>query len=318
MTKTLSSSIIGIDVSKASLDVHCLPDGKTCRVKNDPKAIAEWVKTLPENAVKIVVIEATSTFHNPVAAALAEAKIPVAIVNPKQVKDFARVVGSRAKTDKIDAKIIAQFGLKIKPLPRKKVSEAQKILAELVMRRRQLMDMKIADKHRLTTVNAKLVKRSVKTHINQLEKLIRDIDEQIAEQIKSDPMWVSTEKLLKSVPGMGDVTTRTLIGHMPELGSMSGREAASLAGLAPFARDSGKTRGKRFVCGGREFVRTGLYMAALCASKHNPVLKVLYKRLVDKGKPKKVALTAVMRKLLVITNAIIRDQKPWHDLKMES
>lgn len=313
MTTKSSLSVIGIDVSQGWIDAHSLPDGNTWHVPNALDALAEWVENLPKDTIDLIVVEATGKHHSDLAAALADAKMPVAIINPKRMKNFARAFGTQAKTDKIDARIIAEFGLKMKPSPRKTPSEAQALLAELVTRRRQLTDIKAAEKNRLTTTNAKSIRKGIESLIAELEKMIKDINRQIAEHIKTDPQWIVNEKLLKSVPGISDITTRVLLAHMPELGSLSCREAASLGGLAPFARDSGKWKGIRYVCGGREAVRTGLYMAALSASSFNPVLKPFYNRLLDKGKPKKVALTAVMRKLLVTANAIIRDQKPWID-----
>lgn len=318
MTTTRSYSVIGIDVSKEWIDAHSLPDGQSWRVENDPAALAEWVAQLPKKAVSLALMEATGGHHNRVAAALADAEIPVAIVNPGKVKNFAKALGLKAKTDKTDARMIAEFGRRIKPSPRKIVDEAQALLAELVARRRQLVGIRVAERHRLTTVNTKSVRRNIESHIGQLEKLIDKIDGEISERIRSDPMWLVNEKLLTSVPGVGVITARLLIGHLPELGSMSRRQVAALGGLAPFARDSGKWRGKRFVCGGRENVRTGIYMASLRASRCNPILKEFYNRLLNAGKSKKVALTAVMRKLLTMVNAIIRDQKPWREPQITS
>jgi len=317
MTTNPSHFVIGIDVSKGWIDAHCLPDGKTWRVKNAPDALAEWVGQLPKDAIKLIALEATGSLHSDVVAAFADAEVPIAIINPKRLKNFARALGQQAKTDKIDARTIAEFGLRMKPLPRKRADEAQALLAELVRRRRQLVRITVAEKHRLTTANAKSIRRNIELHIAELEKMIDEINRQIAEHIQSDPMWIMNEKLLTSVPGISLITARLLLGHLPELGSLSRRQVASLGGLAPFARDSGKWRGKRFVCGGRESVRSGLYMAALSASAHNPILKLFYNRLLDKGKSKKVALTALMRKLLTILNAIIRDQKPWPESQIK-
>jgi transposase len=311
MTTSSSHFVIGIDVSQGWIDAHSLPDGKTWRVENAPDALAKWVGKLPKDAIDLIVLEATGKLHSDVAAALADAEMPVAIINPKRLKNFARAFGVQAKTDKIDARTIAEFGLKMKPSPRKTPSEAQALLAELVTRRRQLVEIKAAEKNRLTTTNAKSIRKGIESLIAELEKMIEEINRQIADHIKNDPKWIVNEKLLNSIPGISVITARLLLGHLPELGNLSRRQVASLGGLAPFARDSGKWKGIRFVCGGRESVRTGLYMAALSASSHNPSLIPLYNRLLDKGRPKKVALTAVMRKLLVIANAVIRDQEPW-------
>ena len=311
MTANSSNVVIGIDVSKGWIDAHCLPDGKTWRVKNAPDALAEWVEKLPKDAINLIVLEATGRLHNDVTAAFVDAGMPVAIINPKRLKNFGRAFGVQAKTDKIDARTIAEFGRRMKPSPRKTPDEAQALLAELVTRRRQLVKIRTAEKHRLTTANAKSIRKNVETLIAELEKMIDEINRQIADHIQSDPKWIVNEKLLMSVPGVSVITARLLLGLLPELGNLSRRQIASLGGLAPFARDSGKSQGKRFVCGGRESVRSGLYMAALSASAHNPTLKLFYEHLLEKGKPKKVALTALMRKLLTMLNAIIRDQKPW-------
>lgn len=311
MTTDSSHLVIGIDVSKGWIDAHSLPDGKTWRVKNAPDALAEWVETLHKDAINLIALEATGKLHSNVAAAFVDMGVPIAIINPKRIKNFARASGVQAKTDKIDARTIAEFGLRMDPSPKETPNEAQALLAELVTRRRQLVKMKTAEKHHLTTANAKSIRKNMETHVAQLQKMVDEIDSQIAEHIQSDPKWIINEKLLKTVPGISVVTASLLLGYMPEMGDLSRREAASLGGLAPFPRDSGKSQGKRYVCGGRESVRSGLYMAALNASIYNPALKIFYNRLLEKGKPKKVALTAVMRKLLIIANAIIREQKPW-------
>jgi len=313
MTTTRSRFVIGIDVSNEYLDAHSLPDGQTWHVKNDPDALAKWVKKELPDGINLAVMEATGGIQTRVAAALAGAQIPVAVVNPKQVKDFARAIGQRAKTDKIDARMIAEFGLRIEPSPRKAPDEAQSLLTELVTRRRQLIATRVAERNRLTTVKAKPVRRNIETHISSLTELVDRIEREINEQIQNNPTWTINEKLLTSVPGIGVTTARILIGQLPELGTLSRRQVAALAGVAPFARDSGKWRGKRFVCGGRGRVRSGVYMAALSASRFNPVLKLFYNRLLAKGKSKKVALTAVLRRLLTMANAIIRDQNPWRE-----
>jgi len=311
MTTVRSRFVIGIDVSKGWIDAHSLPDGQTWRVKNDPDALAKWVEKELPDGISLAVMEATGGIQTRVAAALAGAEIPVAVVNPKQVKDFARALGQRAKTDKLDARMIAEFGLRMEPSPRKAPDEAQALLTELVTRRRQLIATRAAERNRLTTVNAKSVRRNIETLISSLTKLVDKIEREINEQIQNNPTWTTNEKLLTSVPGIGVTTARILIGQLPELGTLSRRQVAALAGVAPFACDSGKSQGKRFVCGGRGRVRSGLHMAALSASKHNPVLKLFYNHLLAKGKSKKVALTAVLRRLLTMANAIIRDQKPW-------
>jgi len=310
MTTDHSVTVLGIDLSKDSLDAHSLPDGQSWHVNTDPDTLAEWVKQLPEG-ITLAVMEATGGLQNIPAAVLAKANIPVAIVNPKQVRDFAKAIGQHAKTDAIDAKSIAQFGLKIQPSPRKLPDEAQTLLVELLRRRRQLIHNRTAEENRLGATRAKSIRRNIEAHIDWLNKQIKKIDEEIDRQVRNSPMWLVNEKLLMSVPGVGPVNAHVLMGQLPELGKLSRREIASLVGLAPFPRESGKWRGKRFVCGGRAHVRASLYMAALSASRYNPPLRDFYRRLLDNGKPKKLALTAVMRRLLTILNAIMRDQKPW-------
>jgi len=310
MSTDHSVTVLGIDLSKDSLDAHSLPDGQCWHVKTDPDALAEWVKELPDG-ITLAVMEATGGLQNIPAAVLAKANIPVAIVNPKQVRDFAKAIGQHAKTDALDAKIIAQFGLKLQPAPRELPDEAQTLLAELVARRRQLVHDEVAERNRLRTVRARSIRRNIEANIEWLHKLLAKIDHDIDDQVRNSPMWLANEKLLTSVPGVGTKTARVLLGQLPELGRLSRRQIASLGGLAPFARQSGRWRGKRFVCGGRAHVRASLYMAALSASQYNPILSDFYRRLIDDGKAKKLALTAVMRRLLTILNAIIRDQIPW-------
>lgn len=310
MTNDHSVSVLGIDLSKDSLDAISLPDGQSWHVNTDPDTLAEWVKQLPKS-ITLAVMEATGGLQNLPAAVLAKTNIPVAIVNPKQVRDFANALGQHAKTDAIDAKIIAQFALKMQPSPRELPDEAQAMLAQFLARRRQLLHNRVAEQNRLKTARVNLIRRNIEAHIEWLNKQISKIDEQIEQQVRNSPMWLVNKKLLMSVPGVGPVNAHLLMAQLPELGKLSRRQIAALVGLAPFAHESGKWRGKRFVSGGRAHVRASLYMAALSASTHNPPLSDFYHRLLDNGKPKKLALTAVMRRLLTILNAIIRDQKPW-------
>ena len=312
MTIDRSVTVLGIDLSKDWLDAYLLPQGRSWHVNNDPESLAEWVSQLPRG-ISLVVMEASGGLQNLPAAALAKANLPVAIVNPKQVRDFSKASGQRAKTDAIDAQMIAQFGVKMQPSPRQLPDEAQALLAELLARRRQLVQTRVAELNRLKTAHAEPIRRNIQVHIESIETLLREIDDDIDHQVRNSPMWLASEKLLTSVPGVATTTARVLLGQLPELGRLSGRKLAALAGLAPFPRESGQWRGKRFVCAGRARVRASLYMAALTASKHNPVLSTFYRRLVENGKPPKLALTAVMRRLLTILNAIIRDQKPWHN-----
>ena len=317
MSTNCSIAVLGIDLSKNWLDAHSLPDRQSWHVKTDPDSLAEWIKELPDG-ITLAVMEATGGLQNLPAAALANANIPVAIVNPKQVRDFAKALGQRAKTDAIDAKIIAQFGVRIQPTPPKLPDEAQTLLSELIARRSQLIQNHVAEQNRIKTAQAKPIRRNIEANIQWLDKLLAKIDDDIDKQVRNSPIWLVNEQLLTSVPGIGSTTARVLLGKLPELGRLSRREIAALVGLAPFARESGRWRGKRFVSGGRAHVRASLYMAALTASRCNSVLKKFYQRLIQKGKPPKLALTAVMRRLLTILNAIIRDQKPWNDSKITS
>jgi len=262
-------------------------------------------------SISLVVMEASGGLQNLPAAALTNANFPVAVVNPKQVRDFTKASGQHAKTDVFDAHKIAQFGVKMQPSPRQLPDEAQALLAELLVRRRQLVQNRVAELNRLKTGHAEPIRRNIEVHIESIETLLREIDSDIDEQVRNSPMWRVNEELLTSIRGVGTTTARVLLGQLPELGRLPRRKLAALAGLAPFSRDSGQWCGKRFICVGRARVRASLYMAALCASRYNPVLSCFYSRLIENGKPQKLALTAVMRRLLTILNAIIRDQKPW-------
>jgi transposase len=317
MSNSGSLTVLGIDLSQDWLDAHILPDGQSWHVSNDPDALAEWVAQLPDG-IGLAVMEASGGLQNLPAAVLAEANIPVAIVNPKQVRAFAKALGQHAKTDAIDAKIIAQFGLKLQPTPRELPDEAQSLLADLVARRRQLVHDRVAENNRLRTARAGSIRQSIEAHIQWLEKETKNIDKELDQLVRKSPMWLANQKLLTSVPGVGTKTARVLLAQLPELGRLSRRQIAALGGLAPFARESGRWRGKRFVSGGRSNVRASLYMAALSASRYNPVLSDFYRRLIANGKSKKLALTAVMRRLLTILNAIIRDQIPWYNYEINS
>jgi transposase len=317
MTTDCSVTVLGIDLSKDYLDAYLLPQGRSWHVSNDPDALAEWIKQLPEG-ISLVVMEASGGLQNIPAAAFAKANLPVAIVNPKQVRDFTKASGQHAKTDAIDAQMIALFGVKMQPSPRQLPDEAQAMLAELLARRRQLVQNRVAELNRLKTAQAKTIRQNIEAHLEWLEQLLGKIDSDIDEQVRNSPMWLANEKLLTSVPGVGTTTARILLAQLPELGRTPRRQLSALAGLAPYPRESGKWRGKRFVCAGRARLRASLYMAALTASRYNPVLSDFYYRLVDNGKAPKLALTAVMRRLLTILNAIIRDQQPWCNCAIKS
>ena len=266
---------------------------------------------LRQPGVALIVLEATGGFETTVAGTLCAAGLPLAVVNPRQIRDFARATGRLAKTDALDAAVIAHFADAVRPEPRPLPDAQARTLGELVTRRRQIVEMMAVERGRRKRLTSRRMIKSVDRLLKALQRELSDLEEDLDDTVRGTPAWRETEDLLKSVPGVGDVTARTLIADLPELGTLDRKKIAALVGVAPFNRDSGTLRGKRTIWGGRANVRAALYMAALVASRHNPVLRRFYQRLVQAGKPKKVALTAVMRKLLTILNAIVRDQTPW-------
>ena len=302
---------VGIDVAKDRLDVHVRPSMEAFSVARDGKGLDELVARLRELGVALVVVEATGGLEMAVAGTLCAAGLPLAVVNPRQVRDFARAVGRLAKTDALDAAVIAHFADAIRPEPRPVPDAQARALGELLTRRRQIVEMMTAERNRRKRLTNRRMVRSIERLLKALQRELSDLETELDKTVRGTPAWRETEDLLKSVPGIGDVTARTLIAGLPELGTLDRRKIAALVGVAPFNRDSGTLRGKRTIWGGRANVRATLYMAALVASRHNPILKRFYQRLLEAGKPKKVALTAVMRKLLTILNAIVRDQTPW-------
>jgi transposase len=306
---------VGIDVSKAVLDVHELPLGESWSVANDGRGIAALVKRVASLPDALVILEATGGYQHEAAVELSRGGIAVAIVNPRQVKDFGRALGQLAKTDKISAEVLALFGERVRPEARFLSDSRQELLSALVQRRRQLLEMLTAEKNRLGMTRARVVQGEVRKHIQWLEKRLKDTDRQIDESIRESPLWRAKEDLLRSVPCIGPATTRTLLADLPELGHLNRKQISALVGVAPFARDSGTLRGRRSVWGGRAPVRAGLYMATLVGVRHNPTLRAHYQHLIAAGKCPKVALVACMRKLLVILNAILRTQTPWRELE---
>ena len=302
---------VGIDVAKDRLDVHLRPSGEAFAVARDGKGLEELTARLGGLGVALVVLEATGGFEVTVAAALCAAGLPLAVVNPRQVRDFARATGRLAKTDALDAAAIAHFAEAVHPEPRPVPDEQARALGELVTRRRQIVEMMTAERNRRQRLTSRRMVKSVDRLLKALQRELSDLETDLDDTIRKTPAWRQAEDLLKSVPGIGDVTARTLIADLPELGTLSRRRIAALVGVAPFNCDSGTMRGRRTVWGGRASVRATLYMAALSASRCNPTLKRFYRRLTEAGKPKKLALTALMRKLLTILNAILRDRKPW-------
>jgi transposase len=306
--------VLGIDVSKEWIDAHLLPQETSWCIPNDAKELKSWVDQLPHD-ITLAVLEATGGLEIQPAIALAQANIPTAIVNPKQIRSFAEAMGQRAKSDPIDARLIARFGEKIQPKAKTLPDEDQTELKELLVRRQQLIADRVAEKNRLGSMRFKKTQKSIKDHIQWLTKKIERIDQQLDDMIKQSHLWLVKEQLLTSVPGIGPHTARTMLAVMPELGQLNRREIASLAGLAPYTRESGKWKGKRFIGGGRKDARSALYMAALTATRCNPVIASFYKSLTAQGKPHKVAITACMRKMLTTMNAISRDLKPWSECR---
>jgi len=302
---------VGIDVSKDRLDVAVRPGGETFAVERNAAGLDRLIERLRQLSPALVALEATGGFETIAAAALAAAALPVVVVNPAQIRAFARAVGQRAKTDPIDAAVIARFAEATRPQPRPLPDEATRLLADLIARRRQIIEMIGAESQREKRIAMPRLRKSIRRVVGMLEKELAGLDADIDDAIRGSPVWCEKEDLLASVPGVGPTIARTLIADLPELGTLSRKQIAALAGLAPFTRQSGQWRGRSFIGGGRAPVRTALFMGALVAVRHNPVLKAFFERLREAGKPKMVALVAVARKLLTILNAIVRDKRPW-------
>ena len=307
----MDAIFVGIDVSKDRLDVHVRPSGEAYVVVRDGKGLEGLVERLRSLAPALVAVEATGGFETIVAAAVAGASLPLAVVNPAQVRHFAQAVGKRAKTDPIDAAVIARFAEAVKPEPRALPDAAARLLAELVGRRRQIIEMLVAERQRAKRADAVRVRKSLARHIAALEKELPVIDHDIDTMVRGSPVWREKEDLLISFPGVANTIARTVLAELPELGSLHRRQVASLVGFAPFTRQSGRWKGKSMIGGGRPAARTALFMAALSATRCNPVLRAFYQHLLAAGKPKMVALIAVARKILTILNAMLRDKKPW-------
>lgn len=302
---------VGIDVSKHRLDVHVRPSGESWSVANDAQGHTELVRKLGSISPTLVVVEATGGYQASVVAELGANAIPVAVVNPRQVRDFAKATGRLAKTDAIDAAVLGHFAESIRPEPRPVPDEITVELQALVTRRRQLIDMRTAEMNRLETCRVQQVRRNIQKVINMLTKQIDKVDDDIDTTIRNSPLWREREDLLSSAIGVGATTARTLLTQLPELGKLNRREIAALVGVAPFNNDSGKRTGARSIRGGRADVRAVLYMATVAAVRFNPQLRTVYARLVAAGKAKKVALIACARKLLTILNAMMRTNTPW-------
>jgi transposase len=306
----MTAPCVGLDIAKAHIDVGTWPEGRHWQVPNDTDGIARLVEELAALAPGCIVLEASGGYEQEAAATLAAAGLPVVVVNPRQVRDFAKSTGQLAKTDRLDALVLARFADAVKPEIRQLPDAAATELRDLLVRRTQLVTMKTAEKNRLKTAGP-AVRTHIKTHIAWLEEQVDELDRELRNRLKASPIWREKEQLLRSVKGIGPVASITLLAVLPELGRLSRKEIASLAGLAPIPRDSGQFRGKRTIWGGRRRVRQGLYMATVSAVRHNPVISAFYDHLIAAGKPPKVALTACMHKLLLICNAVLRDGAPW-------
>ena len=302
---------VGIDVSKAWLDLARRPDGHASRHPNSPAGIAAILQLLEPDPPELVLLEATGGLERPLAVALVAAGLPVRIVEPGRIRHFARSIGQQAKTDTLDARLLAHYAEAVRPEARDLPDEATRELQALLDRRRQLVTMRVSEQNRLGQGPTAAVRADLQAHVAYLAGQIEQIDMSVGDAIQARGEWRLRDEVLRSVPGVGPQTARMLIGSLPELGRLTGRQVAALAGLAPRARDSGTMHGPRTIFGGRAEVRTTLYMAALSAIRYNPALRAFYRRLKQAGKASKVALTAVSRKLLTILNAMARDSKHW-------
>lgn len=308
---------VGVDVSKHHLDVHLRPTGESFRVPNTDDGIASLLARISPLAPAKVVAEATGKLEAPLAATCALGGLPFALVNPRQVRRFADALGLLAKTDRLDAGVLAHFAQAVDPPVRPLPDADTQALQAIVARRRQLIDFRTAEVNRLGTA-ATAVAKGIREHITYLDRRIARLDDELAAAIAASPMWRARDDLLRGVPGIGPTTSRVLIADLPELGTLDGKRIAALVGVAPVAKDSGRQRGKRHIAGGRAGVRSALYMACLSAIRFNPVLRAFYRRLRQAGKTGKVALVAAMRKLLVILNAMVRDHRPWSPVAAEN
>jgi transposase len=305
---------VGIDVSKKHLDIAIRPKEVRFRESNDDSGIQALIQRLSPLAPKLILLEATGGYEILAAASLRQAGLPAHIINPRQVRDFARSAGTLAKTDTIDAAVLAHFAEVLQPQLRPWPDAQQQELAALMTRRRQLVEMMVMEKNRLAATPSPRVRKSLEVHLHYLKAQLKELEQDLDNFIRQSPIWLEKNHLLRSVPGVGPLTSQSLMAWVPELGTLNRKKIAALVGVAPFNRDSGQRRGKRTVWGGRARVRPPLYMATVTACRVNPVIRAFYLRLLAAGKSTKVALTACMRKLLTILNAILKQQQPWRPL----
>lgn len=301
---------VGIDVSKRTLDIMILPSAQTWSVANNDAGIESLVERIAKLSPTMIVLEATGGLETLIATALSVARLPLAIVNPRQARNFSKAIGRLAKTDAISAEVLALFGQSLRPEPRTLKDEQLQELSAVLTRRSQLVVILTAEKNRLGS-SPQAVRQDIEEHIVWLEKRIKDINETLAQHIRNSPLWREKDQLLRSVPGVGPVLSVSLIAGLPELGSLDSKKVSALAGVAPLNCDSGKYRGRRIIWGGRAHVRSALYMGTLAAIRYNPVIKNFHQRLIAAGKAKKVAITACMRKLLTILNAMVKNSTWW-------
>ena len=312
MNETIVERFVGIDVSKSTLDVSIEPIGQTLHVAYDEAGISQIVASLKVAAPTLIVMEATGGLEVRIATELASKGLPVAVINPRQARDFAKATGRLAKTDRVDATMLAAFAKAIRPQARPLKDEDTIALNDMVNRRRQLIDMRVQETLRLGTAASKALQKNLNKHIAWLDKQITGIDHDLTKRLRSSDVWRAKDDLLRGIPGVGAVTALTMLAKCPELGTLNRREIAALTGVAPLANDSGKHRGKRFIWGGRAAVRAVLYMAAVSAIQHNEPIKVFAERLKKAGKPPKVVIVACMRKLLTIMNSMLKNNAPWN------
>ena len=308
------ATYVGIDVAKAQVDVAVRPTDDRWEVPHDEAGVRQLVSRLKALEPVMVLLESSGGLELPLVAALATEEVPVVVVNPRQVRDFARATGKLAKTDSLDAAVLAHFADAVRPAVRPLRDAETQVLGSLVARRHQVITMLVSEKNRLSSAATVAVRPRIKAHIAWLERELDDLDKGLRQTLRQSPVWREKDDLLRTVPGVGEQLSLTLLAYLPELGTLDRRQVAALVGVAPFNRDSGAMRGKRTVWGGRARVRAALYMGALVGSRFNPVIRDFYQRLLAAGKPKKLALTACMRKLLVILNSMLKHRSPWRDL----
>ncbi len=311
MNDKLAEAFVGIDVSKDTLDVHIAPSGVSLHETYDEKGIEKIIEALKAASSTLIVLEATGGLEVRLACELSATGLTVAIINPRQARDFAKATGRLAKTDRVDAAMLAAFAQAIRPAARPLKDADARALEDMLNRRRQLIAMRVQELLRLNTAESKALQKSLKTHIAWLEKQITTVDNDLNTQLRASDVWRAKDDVLKGIPGIGAVTSLTMLSKCPELGTLNRREIAALVGVAPLANDSGKHRGKRSIWGGRAEVRAVLYMAALSAMRFNPDIKAFAERLKNKGKATKVVIVACMRKLLTIMNAMLKNMQPW-------